>query len=104
MAHISKVTASNDHWNQTDAGLIVVGVYSDKTFSPIGSEIDNKHNGIFSEAIKLGDVKGKKGESNLFYSDGKRFLLLGLGDKNKYDADDVRMVAGKASRILRKRK
>ncbi len=104
MAHISKVIVSNDHWNKIDAGLIVVGVYSDKTFSPIGSEIDNEHNGIFSEAIKVGDVKGKKGESNLFYNDGKRFLLLGLGDKNKYDADDVRMVAGKASRIAEEKK
>ncbi len=104
MAHISKVSVSNDHWDQIDAGLIVVGVYSDKTFSPIGSEIDNKHNGIFSEAIKVGDVEGKKGESNLFYSGGKRFLLLGLGNKNKYDADDVRMVAGKASRIAKEKK
>ncbi len=99
MAHISEVSVSNDHWDQIDAGLIGVGVHSDKTFSPIGSEIDTKYNGIFTEAIKVGDVKGKKGESHLFYSGGKRFLLLGLGDKNKYEANDVRNIAGKASRI-----
>jgi len=104
MAHISKVNLSKDKWDKIDAGLIAAGVYADKTFTPLGVEIEKKYNGLFSEAIKIGDVKGKQGESHLFYADGKRFLLLGLGKKDNYGADDVRVVAGNASKIAIEKK
>ena len=104
MAHISEVNVSNDQWDKIDAGLIGIGVYTNKTFTPLGSQIDKKYNGLFSEAINIGDVKGKKGESHLFYAEGKRFLLLGLGKKDKYNADDVRELAGKASRVAIEKK
>ena len=98
MAHITTVNLSNDKWNETDAGLIAVGVFEDKSFTPMAQEINTASDGAFSQAVEIGDVKGKNGESHTFYLEGKRVLLLGLGKKEKYNAMSVRVAAGKASR------
>ena len=98
MAHITIVNNSNDSWDNTNAGLIAVGVFEDKSFTPMAEAIDGASNGIFTDAIDLNDVKGKTGESHVFYVDGKRILLLGLGKKDKFGSDAVRLVAGKVSR------
>jgi len=98
MAHITIVNNSNDSWDNTNAGLIAVGVFEDKSFTPMAEAIDGASNGIFTDAIDLNDVKGKTGESHVFYVDGKRILLLGLGKKDKFGSDAVRLAAGKVSR------
>ena len=98
MAHITTVNLSNDKWNETDAGLIAVGVFEDTSFTPMAEEINTASDGAFSQAVEIGDVKGKSGESHIFYLEGKRVLLLGLGKKDKYNAMSVRVAAGKASR------
>ena len=48
--------------------------------------INDGSDGALSKAIEMGDVKGKNGESNLFYIDGKRIQLLGLGKKEELNA------------------
>ncbi len=98
MSHISEVKTSTQSWQETDAGLIACGVYADKSFTKLAQEIDEASGGAFTQAINLGDVKGKSGEAHSFYVDGKRILLLGLGKKEKFDATAVRLAAGKASR------
>ena len=98
MAHIFEVKGSKDTWNETDAGMIAVGVFEDKSFTSMAEVINETSNGAFTQAIDLGDVKGKSGESHFFYVDGKRILLLGLGKKDKFDANAVRLAAGKAAR------
>ena len=98
MAHITTVNNSNDSWDNTNAGLIAVGIFEDKSFTPMAEAINGASNGIFTEAVDLNDVKGKTGESHFFYVDGKRILLLGLGKKNKFGSDAVRLAAGKVSR------
>jgi len=98
MANLSTVTSSPESWNETQADLIAVGVFEDKSLTPMANTINEASNFAFTEAIDLGDVKGKSGESHFFYVDGKRILLLGLGNKNKFDANAVRLAAGKVSR------
>ena len=98
MAYISNVNRSKDTGNETEAGLIAAGVFEDKSFTPMAAAINDASNGAFTEAINLGDVKGKFGESHFFYVDGKRILLLGLGKKDKFDSNAVRLAAGKVSR------
>ena len=98
MAHITTVNNSNDSWDNTNAGLIAVGIFEDKSFTPMAEAINGASNGIFTEAVDLNDVKGKTGESHFFYVDGKRILLLGLGKKDKLGSDAVRLAAGKVSR------
>ena len=104
MSHITKVEITNDNWEACDTDLIVIGVYKDKSFTPIAQSINEKNNQLFNVAIDLGDVKGDKGESNLFYLNGKRILLLGLGRKEKYTAKTAREVGGCASRIAIEKK
>ena len=104
MAHLSNVNLSNDQWNDTSADLIAVGVYEDKSLTPIAQDIDDSTDRVFSNAIKIGDIKGKNGESHLFYVNDKRILLLGLGKKEKFDSNTARLAAGMASRSAIKKK
>ena len=99
MAHITEVDVSNESWNETNAGLIAVGVFQDKSFTPMASNINDGSDGALSKAIEMGDVKGKNGESNLFYIDGKRIQLLGLGNKEELNAETIRLAAGRVSRL-----
>ena len=41
MAHITEVDVSNESWNETNAGLIAVGVFQDKSFTPMASNIND---------------------------------------------------------------
>ncbi len=104
MAHVSKVTRSDEKWDQTKNGLVAVGVFEDKSFTPIGTEINAASNGAFNQAIALGDVKGKSGETNIFYINGRRVLLVGLGKKDKLDETTIRLAAGRVSREAISRK
>ena len=99
MAHLTKVKISNDNWDNSESELIVVGVYQDKTLSPMARSIDEKNGKLFFNAISIGDVKGKQGELHLFYIENKRVLLLGLGYEEKFDSNQARLIAGSASRF-----
>ncbi len=99
MAHLTKIKISNDNWDKSGSNLIVVGVYQDKTLTPMAKSIDEKNDNLFFNAINIGDVKGEKGESHLFYIENKRILLLGLGKKEQFDANQARLIAGSASRF-----
>ena len=83
MANLSNINLSNKKWNETGAGLLAVGVYQDKSFTVMAQVIDDSSGGALSNAIEIGDVKGKNGESHLFYVNDLRVLLLGLGKKGE---------------------
>ena len=104
MAHLPNVELSNETWNETKASVVAVGVFQDKSLTPMASHINEAADGLFSKAIEMGDVKGKEGESKLFYVDGKRVQLLGLGKKEEFDQETIRMVAGHVSRSAIKNK
>ena len=99
MAHLTKIEILKSNWDKSNSNLVVVGVYDDKTLTPIAKSINEYNKNLFDEAIKIGDVKGKKGETHLFYIENRRVLLLGLGSKEKFDTNEVRLVAGNASRF-----
>ena len=62
MANLSNINLSNKKWNETGAGLLAVGVYQDKSFTVMAQVIDDSSGGTLSNAIEIGDVKGKNGE------------------------------------------
>ena len=99
MAHLTKVKISNENWDNSESDLIVVGVYQDKTLSPMAKSIDEKNDKLFFNAISIGDIKGKNGELHLFYIENKRVLLMGLGHKENFDSNQARLIAGSASRF-----
>jgi leucyl aminopeptidase len=99
MANISTVNLSNDNWIKLGAGITAVGVYKDKSLTPLALKLDKEFEGVFQKAIDIGDIKGKAEESHLFYLGNRRVLLVGLGDKNKINSETVRTVSGSVSRF-----
>ncbi len=104
MANLSKVNLSSKKWNEVDVGMIAVGIYEDKSFTSLANIINDSSGKIFTNAIKIGDVKGKNGESHIFYLDDLRILLLGLGKKEDCNSNIIRLAAGKASRVAIEKK
>ena len=99
MAHIETINVTQNRGETTSAGLVAIGVYEDKSLTDLGQALDEAGDSVLSMAIDLGDVKGKSGETNMFYINGQRILLIGLGKKDKFNASGVRLAAGKASRV-----
>ena len=98
MAHIETINVTQNRGETASAGLVAIGVYEDKSLTDLGQALDEAGDSVLSKAMDLGDVKGKSGETNMFYINGQRILLIGLGKKDKFNASGVRLAAGKASR------
>ena len=98
MAHIETINVTQNRGKTASAGLVAIGVYEDKSLTDLGQALDEAGDSVLSKAMDLGDVKGKSGETNMFYINGQRILLIGLGKKDKFNASGVRLAAGKASR------
>ena len=104
MSYISEVSCSDNDWLDINADLIAVGIFKDKSFTPLAKKIDSNNDGIFSNAVGIGDVKGEVGNVHTFYISGKRVLLVGLGKKEKFDSNETRMIAATISRTAIKKK
>ena len=98
MAHIETINVTQNRGKTASAGLVAIGVYEDKSLTDLAQALDEAGDSVLSKAMDLGDVKGKSGETNMFYINGQRILLIGLGKKDKFNASGVRLAAGKASR------
>jgi leucyl aminopeptidase len=84
------------------ADLLAVGVFSGtKQLKGIAGELDRKLNGAMTQAIRLGDFKGKTGTVATIYTTGRiaarRVMLIGLGEESKVDLDTVRRAAACAA-------
>ena len=98
MAHIETINVTKNRGKTSSARLVAIGIYEDKSLTDLGQALDERGDSVLSKAMDLGDVKGKSGETNMFYINGQRILLIGLGKKDKFNASGVRLSAGKASR------
>ncbi len=69
--------------------------------------VDQALGGAITQLIKDGEIKGREGETTLLHTMGKiapaRVVVLGLGDKSKFDTQVVRRVTGGVARYLRQR-
>ena len=104
MSHISTVTVAGSSWQESDAGLIAVGVYKDQSLTPLAQEVDKAIGGLITQGINLKDIKGKIGQSHFFYAEGKMIAVLGLGERDKVDSNSIRLAAGAAARAAISRK
>jgi len=73
----------------TDASdCIVVGAFSDKTFSPSGTTLDAATGGRLKTLAERGDISGKTGQTVLLQDvpgvASARVLVIGLGDPEKF--------------------
>lgn len=86
--------------------VLVVNLFEGVT-APGGATgaVDKALDGAISRLIEQGEIKGKKGETNLIHTFGKlpaeRVLVLGLGKSEKFDQDSVRQVMAQACKFVR---
>jgi len=91
------------------AELIVINLFEGVT-APTGATavVDRALNGAIRELVEAGDFTGKAEQSALLYTHGaipaKRVLLIGLGDRAKFNLDTVRRIAAAAAREARRLK
>lgn len=89
-----------------NADTIIVNLFQGVT-TPAGATgaVDQALGGAISELIAAGDLTGKAGEVGVLYPRGaipaQRVLVVGLGERDKFDLDGVRRAA--AAGILRAR-
>ena len=103
MSYLKSVEFFDGSWESDKSDLIVVGMYRDKSFTAMATKISNSHENVFKDAVSSGDITGKVGDRNIFYAGGKRILLVGLGQKKKFDSEKMRLVAGGVSKLAKEK-
>ncbi len=94
MAHLKIVSVTSEPWSGLDFDLIVLGVFEEPELTTIGTTVDKEVNGLVSDAITKGDIKGKVKEVTLLLHPKHRILVIGLGKKDKFDSEVVRRAGG----------
>ncbi len=94
MGYLKTVENSKSTFSKTKTDLFAVGVFEDLKLSVIGKEADKYLDGQISAAIENGDIKGKSSETSLLYGQKKKILVVGLGDKKKFDEGAIRLAGG----------
>jgi len=88
---------------QTDC--IIVGIYENQQFSPSADSIDKLNQGVITQLIERGDIKGKNSETLLINhlpnSSTERILIIGLGEKEKLTAKLYRKALSSAVTALK---
>jgi leucyl aminopeptidase len=86
--------------------LIVVNLFEgvDRPGGATGA-VDQAIGGIIEEVIASGDLRGKLGEVRVFYPQGaipaQRVMVVGLGSREKFGLDSLRVVAAGAAKGAR---
>ncbi len=84
---------------------LVVPVFADGNLDGVAKAIDAERWGSIDDVLKSGEIKGGAGEIALVHSgkDPKRMLVVGLGDREKFELSSLAKYAGAAVRYLGKR-
>ncbi len=87
------------------AACVVVGVFEEGLLTAAAARIDEKSAGAIKRLIASGDISGKSGSANLLFTlpgiAAPRVLVVGLGEKNKFDAARFNRACGEAARNLK---
>jgi len=94
MAHLLNLNHSSDSLKSIKADAISIGIFEDGILTSQGKVVDVLLNGQISSAVKRSDVKGKDGETTIFYSDNGPIIVIGLGKKEKFDTESIRKAGG----------
>jgi len=71
MAYLKAILSTTKDWQDLATDLFAVGVTEETALTATGAEVNEYLDHQISEAIKLGDIKGKVGEAVLFYKRAK---------------------------------
>ncbi|MBC5811100.1 MAG: leucyl aminopeptidase [Candidatus Eremiobacteraeota bacterium] len=89
-----------------DAGALVVPVFDDGKLDGATEVADKELSGAIADVLSSGEIKGKTGEVSLIHAKDlkvKRVLIVGLGDRKKFEPQMLAKTAGTAVRYLGKR-
>lgn len=103
-----KALAITENFTNADVEALAVTVFKDEKASDgVLQELDNLTGGIVASVIENEEFKGEAGETALirYAANGKqgKLLLVGVGERGEYEISDVSIVAGTATRFLKKR-
>ena len=94
--------------HQTEAGLLVIGVFESSELAAPVAKIDGLLGGHLKEHVSSEDFKGKEGALLSMHTHGKiparKVLLLGLGEKKAFTARKFRTAAARAVRAAEAQK
>lgn len=84
---------------------LIVAVFNDKKLSPAAQTLDSLTNGIITDILQRGDIKGKVADTLLInylpHAAFKRALLVGFGDADKLSAKAYRKALNAAAKSLK---
>ncbi len=89
-----------------EAGSLALPVFSDGQLDDATQGIDRELEGAIADIFASGEMKGKTNEVALIHAKGlpvKRVLLVGLGERAKFEPQALAKYAGTAVRYLGKR-
>ncbi len=101
-----QVRISPDAPASVRAGALVLPVFTDARLEGISATVDRELHGALSDILSSGEIKGNLCETSLVHAkdfNPRRILLVGLGDRAKFEPYMLARYAGAAVRFLGKR-
>jgi len=101
-----QVHVSNDAPTSVVTGALVVPVFAGGAVDGVAAEVDTILGGAIADILAGGEISGKANETSLVHAKDapfKRVLVVGLGDRDAFNAAGLAKYAGTAVRYLGKR-
>src|SRR5665213_1371448 len=101
-----QVHVSNDAASSVATGALVVPVFAGGAVTGVAAEVDRVLGGAIADILASGEITGKPNETSLVHAKDapfKRVLVVGLGEREKFNVSGLAKYAGTAVRYLGKR-
>jgi len=100
-----KFSQTGDAPETAEVDCAIVGAYEDRTLTAAAKRLDEASSGTLQRLIDSGDVSGKAGQHAMLFALGgvkaARVIVVGLGDRQKFDAAAFSRAAHTAGRALK---
>ena len=87
LPRLVRVSATTDSPGETAADTIVVGVFEDED---VAHDVEN---GLLGGLVASGEARRSFRSLAVTHAEGRRFVLAGLGDRTRFDAERARVAA-----------
>ena len=100
-----ELSLNRTHPAEIDSDCVVIGLFADHALDGSAAELDLRGEGRLKALIESGDVSGKAGKTTLLHGlpgvAATRVLVVGLGDRDQFDAGAFQKAADAAFAALR---
>ncbi|MCB1560758.1 MAG: leucyl aminopeptidase, partial [Xanthomonadales bacterium] len=95
-----ELSLNRTHPAEIDSDCLIVGLFADHQLEGSAAELDQRGEGRLKALIESEDVSGKAGKTALLHGlpgvAAKRVLLVGLGERERFDAGAFQKAADAA--------